>query len=564
MRNLLKKSWVFSFIANSSLYVLFSMHLLATTVANKDLRTGSYVLSMDEKIIFDGTAKILHPSSFIGFLQNVIDGGDQRYGRILWNLAALFSFLPEQVFGEPGQIVATRILMSVMVALGLYILISTLIQNRLLRIVGLLAGLTAPFSLYYSSMPKPEPILILSLALFVRFHKKYESKKSFYWVFLGIFLGAKISALPLFISILLFVIYDSNKKEMTKRFIAILPWILVGFGISVPSLSILCLIVILSITLFKRYSSDKYAILMVTILLIISTIFFRQNIYRYLSWTVFGSAHGLDDSKINALSWIRFISETWFNSNSLYVLLFILPILVYVYLVNPHLKNNIFESRIINGLFCGSLFTIFLIIIDVKRLWGMYLWIPYLVLMIINLVILEKIFKTKRMPVHFLLVIWIVAFALQSTSRIEMYKADQIILASRTQNESFKIQEKQYQQVKNNLMEISKKSQKKLIVKYDPIFFQLPSTSQYEIQLFWGPYLEWESNADVLIFSKYHTDSMFAPTKDRSDFNTYVVEQRGIERYFIEKGGSCKMTTCYFKYSSLPDNGSIWISKNLT
>ena len=295
MMKSLTKTRVYDFITKSTLYILISAHSLITLIANKDLRAGSYMLFMDEKIIFDGVTKILHPTSLIVFLENVIDGGDQRYGRILWNLAALVSFVPERIFGEPGQIVATRMLMSFMVGLGMLILICALVQNKTLRIIALASGLIAPFTLYYSSMPKPEPILILSLALFVKFHKQYNFERNFYWIFLGIFLGAKISSLPYFISILAFIVFDRNKHKIIKRIKLILPWILIGFAISVPSLGILCLITILVVSSFEIKPNNKYTKISLIFALIISAIFFRTNIYHYLNWTIFGSAHGSDD-----------------------------------------------------------------------------------------------------------------------------------------------------------------------------------------------------------------------------------------------------------------------------
>jgi hypothetical protein len=518
---------------------------------------------MDEKIIFDGVTKILHPTSLIVFLENVIDGGDQRYGRILWNLAALVSFVPERIFGEPGQIVATRMLMSFMVGLGMLILICALVQNKTLRIIALASGLIAPFTLYYSSMPKPEPILILSLALFVKFHKQYNFERNFYWIFLGIFLGAKISSLPYFISILAFIVFDRNKHKIIKRIKLILPWILIGFAISVPSLGILCLITILVVSSFEIKPNNKYTKISLIFALIISAIFFRTNIYHYLNWTIFGSAHGSDDSQINFTSWLKFIVDTWFAHVTLFVVTFIAPFLVLMSYSKSQIRESILRDRLINGLFWGSLFSVLLIIIDVKRLWGMYLWIPYFILLVIILVILEKIINTRRILGVGFISIWFAVFALQSTHQITAYQKDYSSLTTRTQQESFKIQEEQYNLIQQTLNKISDESKKKLIVKFDPILFQPANTDKFEIQLFWGPFADWESDADVLILSKYHTENEFAPNKSQLDFDVYEEEQRAIEKYLRTETKLCKEEICYVKYLGMPDHGSIWINKRL-
>jgi hypothetical protein len=539
------------------------MHLLITSIANKDLRAGSYMLFMDEKIIFDGVAKILHPNSLTGFFQNVIDGGDQRYGRILWNLAALVSFVPERFFGESGQIVATRMLMSFMVGLGSLILVSALIQNKTLRIIALASGLIAPFTLYYSSMPKPEPILILSLALFVKFHKKYNFERDFYWIFLGIFLGAKISSLPYFIFMIAFIVFDRNKHEIIKHFKKIFPWILIGFAISVPSLGILCLIIILVILSFGKNPNNKYTKISLVFALIISAIFFRTSIYHYLNWTIFGSAHGSDDSQVNFTSWFEFIIDTWFTHVSFFVVTFIAPFLVLMSYSKSQIRKSILGDRLINGLFWGSFFSVLLIMIDVNRLWGMYLWIPYFIMLVITLVILEKIINTRGILEVGFISIWLVMFAFQSTYQITKYQKDYLSLTTRTQEKSFKIQGEQYKLIQQTLNEISDKSKKKLIVKFDPILFQPANTDKFEIQLFWGPFADWEGAADVLILSKYHTENEFAPNKSQLDFDVYEEEQMAIEKYLKTDSKFCKEEICYVKYLGLPDRGSIWINKGL-
>jgi hypothetical protein len=521
------------------------------------------MLFMDEKIIFDGVAKILHPNSLAGFFQNVIDGGDQRYGRILWNLAALVSFAPERIFGESGQIVATRMLMSFMVGLGMLILVFALIQNKTLRIIALASGLIAPFTLYYSSMPKPEPILILSLALFVKFHKKYNFERNFYWIFLGIFLGAKISSLPFFIFMITFIIFDRNKREIIKRLKIIFPWILIGFAISVPSLSILCLITILAILSFGKNKNNKNTKTALVMTLVILLIFFRKNIYHYLNWTIFGSAHGSDDSQVNFKNWLQFIIDTWFTHASIFVVTFAAPFLVLMIYSKSQIRETILRDRLINGLFWGSICSVLLIIIDVKRLWGMYLWIPYFILSVIILVILEKIINTRGILGVGFISIWLSVFALQSTYQITAYQKDYSSLTTRTQQESFKIQDEQYNLIQQTLNKISDKSKKKLMVKFDPILFQPADTDKFEIQLFWGPFADWESDADVLILSKYHTEIEFAPNKSQLDFDVYEEEQRAIEKYLKTETKLCKEEICYVKYLGMPDHGSIWINKRL-
>jgi hypothetical protein len=193
----------------------------------------------------------------------------------------------------------------------------------------------------------------------------------------------------------------------------------------------------------------------------------------------------------------------------------------------------------------------------------MYLWISYYILLVIILVILEKIINTRRILGVGFISIWLAVFALQSTYQITAYQKDYSSLTTRTQQESFKIQDEQYNLIQQTLNRISVESKKKLIVKFDPILFQPANTDQFEIQLFWGPFSDWESATDVLIFSKYHTENEFAPGKNRLDFADYQKEQMAIEKYLKTDIRLCKEEICYVKYLALPDRGSIWINKRL-
>lgn len=178
--------------------------LYFTTKANLDLTQGRYALFMDERITFDGVKKLLHPESFLAFVDTVIDGGDHRYGRILWNVSALFSFLPEKIGGVSGQIIATRFTHAIIQLLAYGLLVFTFIRSWTLRGLALLLLIALPYTAYFATMPKPEPIQLLSLALFLAFSARNQFRFGYYWIFLGLAFGAKVSTLtllPLFIGL---------------------------------------------------------------------------------------------------------------------------------------------------------------------------------------------------------------------------------------------------------------------------------------------------------------------------------------------------------------------------
>ena len=176
--------------------ILFSIFAYALT-ANLDLSIGGYALGMDERISFDGVRNILHPKSTHSFFYAIYNGGDHRYGRILWNSIALAVFLPDLLFGEQGQIVGAR-MFQVILLFGSVLLISFgFVKRAFLRVVLIGLLLTLPFSTYYMSLPKPEPLAILFICLFLYFY--FHRKRPWVWVFLGLAFGTKISMLPVVI-----------------------------------------------------------------------------------------------------------------------------------------------------------------------------------------------------------------------------------------------------------------------------------------------------------------------------------------------------------------------------
>ena len=94
---------------------------------------------------------------------------------------------------------------------------------------------------YYMTSPKPEPIQLLFLSTFLFYYKKYNMKiDSFYWVFLGLAFGAKISLLPLVIIFLLpsvfHAIYQKKIYLLLEKYIVGSYYFILGLGLAVPIL----------------------------------------------------------------------------------------------------------------------------------------------------------------------------------------------------------------------------------------------------------------------------------------------------------------------------------------
>ena len=162
MTTYIEKIFKMLFIAVICAYFILSIW------ANSDM-TKPYSLFMDEITTYSGVSKILHPETFKNFLYNINDGNYHMYGRILFNSMALFSYIPEKLFGDEGQIFAGRITQSIILIIAYVLMSFTFAKNWFFRFLLLGLLFSMPFTSYYMSMPKPEPQQLLCLALFLYF-----------------------------------------------------------------------------------------------------------------------------------------------------------------------------------------------------------------------------------------------------------------------------------------------------------------------------------------------------------------------------------------------------------
>ncbi len=166
------------------------------TWANLDLTDLRAGLFMDEVIPFDNIRRIITASSpeALGFA--IADGGDHRYGRIFYNISALFGWLPYHLAGDPGLIIAIRSTQVALLIGAMVIFCLSLLRTWRVRVFALLAMACLPYTDYFLTQPKPEPTQLLWYALFMFFAVRRRFAFGWHWIFLGLAFGTKISAAP--------------------------------------------------------------------------------------------------------------------------------------------------------------------------------------------------------------------------------------------------------------------------------------------------------------------------------------------------------------------------------
>ena len=197
-------------------FIVFT-YIIFIGIANSDLIDGRFSLHVDEQILFDGVRKILNPDSKTQFLYLLFDGSDHRYGRLFWNINAILGYLLK-IFMELWD---RFILVECLVPFFnhfIHYFYNNFFQKLVFRLLTIITLLAMPYTIYYMSMPKPEPLQLFTLSLFFYFFKKTNwDLSSWYWIFLGLAIGAKISTLPFAMCILFFVILRNYKESQFSK-----------------------------------------------------------------------------------------------------------------------------------------------------------------------------------------------------------------------------------------------------------------------------------------------------------------------------------------------------------
>jgi len=574
----IKKIWDWAWLCAVIAIVL--LYAILAFSANTDLIAGRFALYMDERITFDGVRHILHPESLKDWLLSVVHGGDHRYGRSLWNSIALFSAIPEYFFGERGQIIAARMTQVTLLLSAYLVLIVSFLRGWFMRFCMMGALLSMPYTSYYMSMPKPEPLQVLLIAIFLVMYKKANySLASPYWVLLGLAFGTKFSTLPL---IPVFILLPLQKSLFDKgRFLNYLEgllialmWVLIGLALAVPILSMHIIISIALFFLILRNTGDLrsrfgvyYSYLIVLAVGVLNVVVgaglykvgVKSGLTTWIGSTLLNTTHGSDRPEVWFGSWVKFFVSEW--------LIVPFPIAVILIAIGGlyFLKSFIRRSHqpFALMLVVAGVVLNLSVMLAAHRLWGMYLF-PGTILVITGLlVLLEEDFIAcgeAREGVSgciFSRFVLILVLAVVSIWWVPNSILEYRDLASRTKSKEYVRQYRSYVTITDFLAEYSKDSNSPLVVFADPNLFLPESTEDYTINEFWGPFTLWNERPDVIIFSSRHTDKRISIPKNALEYKAFELEREGYSQYVVDDKKDCLGSLCYRKSIDLPNGGVI-------
>ncbi len=567
------RSTLINVIPGTCLLAIVTVFAYEVWHANTDLIDGRFALFMDERLSFDGVANILHPTGIKAFIYAVLDGGDQRYGRILWNALALFSFLPESIWGQTGQIVASRLFGAILMAAGVLLFSFFTLRSWSTRLTLTLAALTMPFASYYASMPKPEPMQLFLLLLFSTLYVRSNLAFGWHWILLGLAFGAKIATLP---ALLVFISASvlaglAVPDEAGKRPDAALQSALtgaIGLGLAVPILLPAMLFLAAGLA-SVRWASQRYLMPNVVALsgyactAVAMVALFYQTFYRWIDFTFLNTKHGADSDSITSFSWISYFFRHWLDMPFAWGVGLFTTIAVFTGVHAILALRPPFDLRRLGGLaIAGAGLAMNLaIFVGAKRLWGFYLY-PGTVLMFAGvMVVVDQGLQGSRLS---RLTSGAVAPALLVSSALYWVpgalQAFQT-LALRTTDKEYAEQMISYKAITALLNGFDQNRTPPVRVLIHPYNFMPANTTAYTVTEFWGPYTRWDDNPEVIVLGLENTPRGKILGPASPDYQSYRLERAGYERHVVEKGQPCRAAPCYEIQTVLANGGEILLRK---
>ena len=269
------------FIQSHPIEILFSiLFLTLAAILNLQFLEGANInrsiTGHDEYLTVREVYSILNPLSWKHFILAIIGGDVMYYGRVVFYTDALFAYIPYKIWGLEGMVYAIRMTNSIWLLLGLLILNNSFLKDNFHKFLFLFGSFSLSYTLYFIQMPKPEPLQLVFLALFVREFKKKEYQFGLHFIWLGLAFAAKVNALlilPFMFFIPIVHYWSKGIKRNIHQCLKGLTFFFTGFFIGMPCL----------------------------LLSPIKPIYLQT----YLKKTIFGAEKSYDDAKLTAIEWIK-------------------------------------------------------------------------------------------------------------------------------------------------------------------------------------------------------------------------------------------------------------------
>jgi len=408
------------------------------------------------------------------------------------------------------------------------------------------------------TMPKPEPLQLLFISIFVYFFVRRDAVFSNYWFFLGIALGVKISTLPLIPFFYILAYWHNNKVIKCEILLSslnkIISPILVGLSIAVPILIPAVSLFILGLIFLRRIYKDSLFNKSLLVLLFLGYFIFiliycNESLYIWLLSTVLNTNHGSDNFKIDFIEWLIYFFKNWMKSPFLINILFFLVCFTLIILSINRMRKNytLFKSSVLPfGILVSGIIINLIIFMFTKRLWGYYLYIGVILFFIGFLLLIENNFSNKyhntkfenNISFAFFIIFIFVIFKYWIPSTINELN----VISRRTKTKEYLENLKSYEQTNSFIDKLSSYTNRPINVLIHPNNFIPTNSKKIRYTEFFGE-IHWNDSIDILILDPLQNKTL--------NTNSHVI-----------LNDSCISNSCYVKMKSLSNGGEILVNTN--
>lgn len=313
----------------------------------------------DEYIAVREVYSILNPASFKHFALAVSAGDVMFYGRAMFYTDALVAWLPYKIWGLAGMVYAIRMAHVLYLVLGVILLGRTFLSKAFSRLLFYLVVLTWYYTAYFVMIPKPEPLQLLVLAIFLFYAQRANWQYGKHFIWLGIAYGLKFNVLMI-LPVCFAAPFFTGTFKLKEGLISGL-MLLAGIVMAVPSL----------------------------ILSPIRPIY----IQTYLRST-FGNTSHYDDTGVPFVDWLNNGLFQWYGGHSISGAIIFMAFLTLVawFAYRLLIKKELNTVVLILAIAFCFLMPVMLL---TKRLWPHYLWTGS-VFMVLALVMIFNSILTER------------------------------------------------------------------------------------------------------------------------------------------------------------------------
>ena len=385
------------------IYFLFAIIYLRFLLnANIDLLNPDFITIEEQTSFLRIKQQYLNPIKFL--ICN-----DTRYGILMWNVPALISYIPYQFFGDKVLVLLPRLINSTILFFSYFILVQTFIKLPINRVLAMIFLLTLPFTQYYATNVKPEPIQLFFIATALYVTDRKNIHHHLYWFCLGIALGMKISFLP-------FILVVSTSYFLVHKSIKVLKNIsicILGYVIAFPQIFLI---------------GSPFNLISIT----------RNNASLHPGVHHQPSVEIID----RPVRWINFIINNYFWEQEVLGYIFLLAVLAgAIIIMTKQFKKKKFILDSETLLLLKALFITFPITLIVIRLWGFYLHLGFVLFVICFFVGFEKM---KKNNISIIICLIIIPFFSSNTFFYKTKQTNPVVkligyeqLAKRTKSKSF-------------------------------------------------------------------------------------------------------------------------------